>query len=248
MKQPFFPILFSTAMALCAADETLIQIQSMLPKTTISKIEKAPIENLYYVFLPNGNVIHADVKGRYLIFGEIYTAEGRPVTREVSGKWEQELAQSKIASLPTQKVRDIENIAIKNKIKGRYSLLVFTDPDCPYCKRAEEMLVGKEWPRLIMFMPLRQIHPDSANKSSRFLASSDPMNAYIHADTSSLPTQQATKRLEEMETIAQSFGINGTPTFMIMDTKEHKIVEIVKGANLDQITTWMNKNGEGAKK
>lgn len=105
---------------------------------------------------------------------------------------------------------------------GKTMVIEFTDPDCPYCRRASALLHGRsDVTRYIFFNPL-PMHPQAKEKAAYILSSPDPAKAYDDAMSGRLDgkkltgiTEAAKKRVEEMMAIARDANIESTPTFMI---------------------------------
>ena len=119
------------------------------------------------------------------------------------------------SSLPLQ-------LAIKNvKGEGKRKLVVFSDPDCPYCRRLERETLRKMDNITIytFLLPLEQ-HSDASRKAALIWCSKDKSKAWHDwMLDNKLP---ATSRLcmaplEGDQKLAQQLGIHGTPTLIFED-------------------------------
>ena len=105
---------------------------------------------------------------------------------------------------------------------GKITVIEFTDPDCPYCRKAEEFF-GKrtDVTRYVFLVPL-PMHPEAPAKIQYILSSADGAKAYTEVMGGSLDrkkpegiTEQGKQRLAEHEQIARNAKVNGMPTFII---------------------------------
>ncbi len=105
---------------------------------------------------------------------------------------------------------------------GKITVIEFTDPDCPYCRKAEEFF-GKrtDVTRYIFLVPL-PMHPDAPAKAQAILSATDGARAFTQVMGGSLDrkkpegiTEQGKKRLAEHEQIAKEAKVGGMPTFII---------------------------------
>ena len=92
--------------------------------------------------------------------------------------------------------------------------------------------------RYVFFFPLRQIHPDSEKKAQYILSQKDKEKALREVfsgsfDHKPLPeSAQKNEMLEEMEQVAKSVGVRGTPALWVDGTA-------VNGADIPRITTLL---------
>ena len=105
---------------------------------------------------------------------------------------------------------------------GKITVIEFTDPDCPFCRRAEEFF-GKrtDVTRYVFLVPL-PMHPDAPAKAQYILSAADGAKAYTAVMGGSLDrkkpegiTDLGKQRLAEHEQIAKSAKVGGMPTFII---------------------------------
>ena len=126
---------------------------------------------------------------------------------------------------------------------GPKKVLEFTDPDCPFCRKASAYFHKRtDVTRYVFFSPL-PMHPHARPKAQHILSGPDKARLYHEVmsgsvdrmDSSKLPvTPQGIKLLEEQQTIAKKAGIDSTPTFMIMG-------RIIEGFDLPKIEELLGK-------
>jgi thiol:disulfide interchange protein DsbC len=112
-----------------------------------------------------------------------------------------------------------KSITIGNGTKTVYE---FTDPDCPFCRKAATYFDGRtDVTRHIFFYPLRN-HPRAKEKARFILSMPDKAKAYhdvMSARMDAAPplasTSEGVKLQEEQLDIAKKFKVDSTPTFII---------------------------------
>ncbi|OAM51411.1 thiol:disulfide interchange protein [Methylovorus sp. MM2] len=199
------------------ADEAGLRkaIEATYPKVRIESITKTPYAGLYEVFL-DGQILYTDDKFNFLI------AEGKLIDtkskRDLTGERMDELTKVDFSSLPLDQAIKVV------KGSGARKLVVFSDPDCPYCKRLEQKeLVGMTDVTIYTFLyPLEQLHPDSANKSRAIWCSADRSVAWQDwILNGQLPKVAVTcdTPVEKTAELAKKLGITSTPTLIFADGK-----------------------------
>jgi thiol:disulfide interchange protein DsbC len=105
---------------------------------------------------------------------------------------------------------------------GPNVVVEFTDPDCPFCRKASTYFEGRpDVTRHVFFYPLAR-HPKAREKAQFVLSAADKARAYHDVmsgrlDSAQLPaaTPEGLRLQEQHLEIARKAKINSTPTFMI---------------------------------
>ena len=118
------------------------------------------------------------------------------------------------------------------------TVIEFTDPDCPYCRRAAEGLNKRtDITRYIFLTPLA--HPNAINKVYYILNAKDKEAAYhemmggkpLPVTTQEYSTEIKDLAAKHME-YARTLGIDGTPSFFINGQQ-------VVGADMEKIDSLL---------
>jgi thiol:disulfide interchange protein DsbC len=218
MLKKFASIALLSAFATAAvADEASLKkaVESAYPKFKVEKVTKTPYAGLYEVFM-GGQIIYTDEKMSFLI------AEGRLVDpktkKDLTGERLEELTKIDFSTLPL-------NQAIKVvKGNGSRKLVVFSDVDCPFCKRLERNeLVNITDVTIYTFLyPIEQLHPDAANKSKLIWCAKDRVKAWedwILRDQLASAAGSCDVPLEKVGELARKVGVTSTPTLIFADGK-----------------------------
>ncbi|BCM25779.1 DsbC family protein [Methyloradius palustris] len=199
------------------ADEASLRkaIEATYPKVKIESITKTQFGGLYEVFI-DGQILYADEKLSFLI------TEGRlidPKTkRDITGARMEELTKVDFASLPLDQAIKVV------KGNGSRKLVVFSDPDCPYCKRLEQNeLVNITDVTVYTFLyPLEQLHPDAGNKARAIWCAPDKAAAWQDwIDNGQLPKTTSTcdTPIDKIADLGKKYNITSTPTLIFADGK-----------------------------
>ena len=197
------------------ADEASLRktIETAYPKMHVQSVAKTPYAGLYEVFL-DGQIIYTDEKFSFLI------AEGRLVDprnkRDITSERLEELTRVDFSALPL-------NQAVKVvKGNGSRKLVVFSDPDCPFCKRLEQNeLSGITDVTIYTFLfPLEQLHPDAGNKSKAIWCAPNRAQAWENWILRGQLAQGSTScetPLAKNAALGKKIAITSTPTLIFSD-------------------------------
>jgi thiol:disulfide interchange protein DsbC len=197
------------------ADEASLKkaIEVAYPKFKVESVIKTPYAGLYEIFM-GGQIVYADEKLTFLI------AEGRLVDpktkKDVTGERMEELTKVDFNSLPLEQAIKVV------KGNGSRKLVVFSDVDCPFCKKLEQNeLVNIDNVTVYTFLyPIEQLHPDAANKSKSIWCASNRVKAWNDWIFSNKLPASATNcevPLERVGELARKMGVTSTPTLIFSD-------------------------------
>jgi thiol:disulfide interchange protein DsbC len=198
------------------ADEASLKkaIEATYPKVRVQSITKTPFTGLYEVFL-DGQIIYTDDKLSFLI------VEGRLIDpknkRDLTAERMDELTKVNFAGLPLDKAVKVV------KGNGSRKLVVFSDPDCPYCKKLEQKdLIGITDVTVYTFLyPLEELHPDAANKSRAIWCAQDKSKAWQEwMLNGQLPkSKECDAPIDDLAILGRKLGITSTPTLIFENGK-----------------------------
>jgi thiol:disulfide interchange protein DsbC len=169
-------------------------------------------------------VVYSDEKGQFLLVGDMLDVKSkRNLTRERMDK----LTAVKWDTLP---LKDAIKVVRGN---GQRKLAVFSDPDCPYCKRLAKSLAKVENVTIYTFlMPLDELHPEARKRSAAVWCAHDRGSAWLDLMERGIdpkapkldqkPGQPASKPacdtpLDRNLELASRLGVRGTPALFSED-------------------------------
>lgn len=197
------------------ADEASLKklIEAAYPKFKVDSVTRTPYAGLYEVFM-GGQIIYTDDKFSFLI------AEGRLVDpktkKDITGDRLEELTKIDFKSLPLDQAIKVV------KGNGSRKLVVFSDVDCPFCKRLEqnELSSINDVTIYTFLYPIEQLHPDAANKSRTIWCAPNRVKAWQDWILNNKLPATAGKcevPLERVGELARKVGVNSTPTLFFED-------------------------------
>jgi thiol:disulfide interchange protein DsbC len=204
-----FIALAATASVAFAVDVPLQPRESLktsFPNLTVTDFRESVIPGLYEV-VAGDQIIYWSSTG-HMVFGEIWTKEGKSLTAERR----EEIARAMLRDLPLDKAIVIGN--------GPHQTVEFIDPDCPYCHPTEKFLSQRtDVTRHIFFYTL-PFHKDAAGKVKKILCGGDRAAVYKavmdgQKEVLSIAGCQAEDALQEHLTLAAKLGVRGTPAIWI---------------------------------
>ena len=215
---------------LCAAKENFKaetdRLKKSFPNLRVDSVTESPVKGLFEI-VAGDQVFYFSPDG-YLMFGELWSKDGKNLTAERRNK----ILAERLKSIPL-------DMALKIGA-GPHQVIEFTDPDCPYCRKVDELLSKRtDITRYVFFFPLRQIHPEAAKKAQYILSQKDSEKAFREVvsgamDGKPLPeSAHMNAMLEEMEQVAKSVGVRGTPALWIDGTA-------VNGADIPRISALLD--------
>ncbi|MDK4534234.1 DsbC family protein [Kingella kingae] len=180
----------------------------------ITAVNSTPVAGLYEIVAGGNQIAYTDVTGQHMLVGDlIATADGRSLTEERKA----ELSAIDFNSLPL-------DLAIKEvRGNGELKVAVFSDADCPFCKRLEREFTKMNNVTIYNFMmPLESLHPDAARKTVQILCQPNPTQAWTEwMREGKMPPKVAECETTMAKTLAlgEQFGFNGTPTIVYPNGK-----------------------------
>jgi len=218
------------------APDVLGALKKAYPRITAEQVRESEVEGLFEV-MSGGNVLYYAPKGNYIVFGEIWTPEGKSVT----AARRDEMVSRQLKDLPLDQAVRIG--------KGPNMVIEFTDPDCPFCRKAAEFFRERQdVTRFVFFSPLVQLHPDAEKKAAWVLAAKDRAKAYHEVmsgrkdrDAFPVPSAEASGLVARHRQLAARMGVMGTPMFWVNG-------KAVQGANMPLLEGLLREGGEKKEK
>src|SRR6476661_5403874 len=186
-------------------------IEAKFPGAVVSNVARSPYFGLYEAQFDD-RMIYTDAKVSYVFVGAIYNADTR-----------QNLTDARLRQLNRVAWDQLPlDLAIK-KVKGNGArkLAIFSDADCPYCKRLESEMTALDNVTIYTFLfPIAQLHPDSARKSALIWCAPDRSKAWDEWFASGkLPNNKGdcATPLAKTAQLGQKYRVSATPTLVFAD-------------------------------
>ena len=222
----------------------LLLVSACYAQTDIATVKKAIAEKFpeagsnievtkttfgWYEVYAGGRLFYTDEDVNYFFLGNIVEAKSMS---NITAQRLQKLSAIKFESLPL-------DFAIKTvRGNGKRKVAVFSDPDCPYCKRLEKDLANVTDVTIYTFLyPIPSLHPDAARKSKAIWCAPNRQKAW---DDYMLRGVLAAEKscdspIDEIQAVGQKYKMNGTPTLVFADGR------VVPGAiSTSDMETYLN--------
>ena len=224
-------VLFATSQ-MASADEASVRkaFAAKFPKADVHSVTKLPYLGLYEIVV-DGEILYADDNFDYLIDGNIISV------KSMSNLTEQK--KRKLSAIPFSEL-PLELAIKKVKGNGERKMAVFSDPDCPFCKRVEGDLAKLDNVTIYMFLyPIESLHPNAPEIAKRIWCSPDRAKAwddYLSRGITPSADASCQNPVDKIVDYGRKKGINGTPTLVFESGAR------VPGAiSAAQIESYLNK-------
>jgi thiol:disulfide interchange protein DsbC len=218
----------------CNAGEGDIKtnIEKSFPGVKVDSVSKSPVAGLFEVVVGK-EVVYTDEQGAYLLTGEMLeTATKRNLTRE---KVEQ-LSAIDFSTLPLDQAVKVVNG------DGKRVMAVFSDPDCPYCRKLEHELVKVKNVTIYNFMFPLPMHADAPRKARLVWCSADRAKSWTELmlnGTVPAGKDDCANPIAANQELAQKIGVDSTPAMILSNGR------IVAGlAPADRIEAMLDSIGK----
>lgn len=163
-------------------------------------------------------ILYTNKDGKYVLAGNLIDLTSKQNLTRARQQELMKISQDLLKELQSQ------TDFVFGKVGSQKYIYLFTDPDCPFCKRSEAIV--EKWAnekgvevRVILF-PL-PIHPQAFGKAVALLCDKKGWQDYKNGYTSNNQCDAGKKKIESNLNLAAKYGIGGTPTFIGMNGKIH---------------------------
>lgn len=226
-------LLLSTNWAM--ANEALIRktLLEKFPGASIASVAPTPYSGLFEVYL-DGQLIYVDAKAKYLFSGDVIDLKTRS-----------NLTQARLDKLNAVKW---ESLPLGNAIKtvkgsGARHLAVFSDVDCPYCRRFDAELDKIDNVTVYTFLyPVEGLHPKAVQASRQIWCAPDKNRAWDdYVKSGKVPSNDGKCKnpVDDNLALGNKLRVSGTPTIIFRNGQ--RIPGLVPAAKLEQLLTAAQK-------
>jgi thiol:disulfide interchange protein DsbC len=205
-------------MAHCAyAGEAEIRktITDAAPQIKVVSVTKIPYGNLYEVVTEGFNIFYTDEKGEIGFFGNMIDLKNKV---NLTQQEKEKITVVDVSKLPLDKA------IVRVKGNGSRKLVLFSDPECPYCQGLEKQLEGVKDVTIYTFLlPLTDLHPGAMRKAQLIWCAKDKAKAWddmllLQQEPKDSNTTCETP-IKDIADIAKKNWINGTPGVIFSNGK-----------------------------
>ena len=205
----------------CPSKEAIQQKveKTFKPGISVIKIQPSAVSGLCEVqlmFRGQNSILYTDPKGEFLITGQIFKAsDGTNITKE---------AIADLNRFTDSDLRRLEDLTVFT-VGSKGEIVYFvTDPQCPYCHKAEEIVVNMaeagEIQLKILLFPLR-MHKGAKEQCISIICDNKGLEDLHSQYKSENQCQEGKDKIENTLRFLQQKGITGVPTYIFKDGKYH---------------------------
>ena len=213
------------------SDAVLAALKQKYPATAFTSVSPAPVKGLYEVVMGK-KIAYTDKSGRFFMYGSLVDMK---TNDDLTAARREELSRVDVSKLPLQ------DSIVRVNGKGRRTIYVFSDPDCPFCRRLEPELDKLDDVTIRIFLyPLESLHSDAARKAEAIWCEGDDKKrgdlwhrAVLR--TEEVKTATCDNPLKRNLALGEALGLQGTPTLVAADGR------VLPGAApAASIEEWLN--------
>ena len=207
--------------SIVVADEAAVRrmVQTKLGASgRIESVQRMPGSGLFEVVIraaDGARIYYVDERASVIVAGPMFdTRTGRNLTEERM----QRLNAVNWDSLP------LEWAVTTTRGSGRRKIAVFSDPNCPYCKRFEKDLAKLDDITVhILLYPV--IKPESVVQTKSVWCSKDRAKAWndlMLRDIEPMASPDCDTPVEKLVALGKKLGANSTPTWFLQDGRRYQ--------------------------
>jgi len=203
-------LFFASLSAVAAEDYSAVEerIRILAPNATSIAVSETPIDGILQVQV-NGDIIYTSADGKYMIQGRVIDLDTREDLTETA---KAEIRQDLIANMDTK-----GQISFA-PAEPEYSLMVFTDIDCGYCRKLHAQVeeYNKQGIAInYMAFPRAGIGSRSYEKAVAVWCADDKQDAMTQAKLGGEPDpDQCENPVAEQYQLGVELGVTGTPALL----------------------------------
>ena len=191
------------------------------PDAKVVDIKMSPLKGLWEVSLDNKGqqgIMYIGFSKKYIVSGPIFEID------TASNKSQESLQKmnNEVRRYVDVSAISLDNALLLGEKDARYKVIVFTDPDCPYCGKLHSELkkVIAENKDIAFYLKLVALpmHPDARWKSESILCSKSLQLLEDNFEQKPIPKPACeTKAVEDNINLSKTLDITGTPTMIMPD-------------------------------
>ena len=202
-------------------------LAQQFPGAQISSIKKTPYSGLFEVYL-DGQLVYIDAQAQYVFAGDVIDLKNRA-----------NLTQARLNQL---QAINWDSLPLGNALKtvkgnGARKLALFSDVDCPYCRKFEAELSKVDNITVYTFLyPIEGLHPKAVQMSKQIWCAPDRNQAWNDYITrGSVPNNdgKCANPVDATIALGNKLKVSGTPTLFF--TNGQRVPGMVPAAQLERL-------------
>lgn len=199
-------------------EEATAIVKNMSPAWSIIDIKSSPVKSMWEIDIATGqqNVpAYLDFSKRYILMGELIDLKEK---KNLSRERFEDLNRVDVSTIP------LDDAIVMGDKNAPHKLIVFSDPDCPFCGKLHEEIKKvlekrKDIAFFIKMFPL-PMHKGAYDKAKTIVCEKSLAlldDAFARKDIP--PAKCTTSVIDDNIKLGGKLGINGTPAVIFPDGK-----------------------------
>jgi thiol:disulfide interchange protein DsbC len=190
-------------------------LAKQLPEYTVDSIRESGVDGIVEVLLGGQRFIYSDLAGKHIFNGHLFTLD----THE-------DMTALRLAEIERLDVKQFPLIDAFDVVhgNGKREVYLFSDPDCPFCKKLEEQLPQVKNVTIHVFLfPLTAIHPHAYEHALGVWCSKDRQKTWSDKMLKGVDPAVAKcdNPIDRNLALGQKLRFDGTPTIVFADGRVH---------------------------
>lgn len=197
------------------------------PAAQISSVKATPYSGLFEVYM-DGQLVYMDARGQYVFAGDVIELKTRT-----------NLTQARLNKLQAVNwnVFPLNNAIKTVKGNGERKLVVFSDVDCPYCRKFDAELAKIDNITVYTFLyPVEGLHPKAVQMSKQIWCAPDRNKAWDdYLGNRAVPANdgKCANPVDETIALGNKLNVSGTPTIFFANGV--RVPGMVPAAQLERL-------------
>lgn len=225
IKAPLQTLLAGAILSLCsaqaAADPATIKksLAQILPEYEVDSVHETPVPGLFEVLIGT-DVLYVSKDGRYMVQGRMIDLTTKEDLTETSPRLEQaRQKEAKERAAAINKLGEEQMIVFAPEGKPTYTVTVFTDIDCGYCRKLHGDMAGYNAEGIkvrYLFYPRAGVGSPSFDKAVSVWCAEDRRAALTDAKAGkSVPDKKCDNPVKQHLEMGEEMGVSGTPAIVL---------------------------------
>jgi thiol:disulfide interchange protein DsbC len=192
-------------------------VKEGIPDVKILEVTPAPAKGLWEIAIESRGqkgIAYVDFSKKYIVSGSIFDITTKT---NLTGERLYNLSKIDLSQIP------LDNALLMGDKNASKKVIIFTDPECPYCGRLHQEIKKvlekrKDIAFYIKMFPLTKLHPKAYEKSTAIVCEKSlKLLEDSYAGKSPPEAKCKTSEVDENIKLGERLGIRGTPAIVLPD-------------------------------
>jgi thiol:disulfide interchange protein DsbC len=191
------------------------KLEKQFPGYSVDSIRESGVEGILEVVLGGRRLIYSDLAGKHIFNGHLFNLDPY---EDVTARRIAEVTRVDLKQLPLADAFDVVHGG------GKREVYMFSDPDCPFCKKLEAELPKVDDVTIHVFLyPLTSIHPHAYEHALGIWCAKDRQKAWSDKMLKDMDPAGAkcANPIDRNLALGGKLRVDGTPTLIFADGRMH---------------------------